>query len=328
MKALIVIGRSEYDYHVVLARAAAQKLTAKGYEIVYVNTAATEDENIFKYAMSQAQPDLLVTFDCAGFKLELLGDDIFYNSLCCQAVHVLCHRPFAYDSQLRQRVNFITDYYCFSQEDGSFIKEQYKRVPQIHTIEPTLQTKADVSTRPVELLLPGDYVNPVLLMNEIKQLEGIALNINLYIIRRTMEEKKLRFYDYVREFMEISSIPEEKITDIVQYTEHSLQYILAYKKDLLAKQLINDGIPFAVCGMGWQQAFGDSSIMIIGGNGMSFEEYVQILGHTKAVINCHPHRPDALTLDRIYGDIMKTRIVEDISIDNEGLYQGISLALS
>lgn len=153
--ALIVVSRSKNNIHIPAAKYVASQLEGKGYKVSYVNMMATDDANVLKYHMQQAEPELLVTFDCAGFELELLGGDLFYNSLCCRAAHILFTNPHEYSDYLNKRMNFPMEFYVVSQEYVRIIEDNYKRVPKVHLINIPELVDANRLSRPLGIFLEG-----------------------------------------------------------------------------------------------------------------------------------------------------------------------------
>ena len=156
--ALIVVGPSQQNMHITAAKYAAADLTKAGYNVKFANTMATSDDNVLKYTMQQAAPDLLVTFDMAGFDLDILGGDLFYNSLCCPAVHVLFKRAEDYEPSYFKRMNFTMEFITLGERDSSYISDTYFRVPKVSAVKiPENAPGDDRLTRQLGIFIDGDY---------------------------------------------------------------------------------------------------------------------------------------------------------------------------
>lgn len=132
MKALIVFSEEPGEY----IGKAGDILTKKGYEVGIVNLSKPElsDENAAMYVIKNFEPDLVVSFNLAGYSYRLLGDDLFFNSLCCPLVNVILGDKPEYDDRIGLRVNY-TCRYIFQNKEYARWAAELKRTPMVGYIE-------------------------------------------------------------------------------------------------------------------------------------------------------------------------------------------------
>lgn len=159
-KVAIVFDSAKYSYHIFAAKYAARLMQNKGYEIVPADMGTNPAEAVKAFLAAQA-PDYLITFDCVGFDITLMGGDLFYNSLGCEGAHVLWGEPQEYDEYLKQRINFVMDYYVFSETDAEYIKAHYERVHDCKVMDIDYSILKPQAERPraLEILLVADYTD-------------------------------------------------------------------------------------------------------------------------------------------------------------------------
>lgn len=112
------------------ARKLEMIFTALGHKVMIVNLDGSDDPLVIQAYIDRLKPGLLVTIDCSGFDLKLLGDDLYYNSLCVPAMHFLTKSPKDLEEQLSERMNFTTTVYVDSNECKELIESDYWRVPE------------------------------------------------------------------------------------------------------------------------------------------------------------------------------------------------------
>ena len=158
-KAVIVFDSQKYKYHTFAAALAGNYITAR-HEPVYADLGRAGEQEA-KAFLQQQEPALLITLDCVGFELELMGGDLFYNSLCCPAAHLLFDNPVNHAEALNKRMNFTMDFWTVRQDYISYIKENHERVhdcfllptDKIMPFEGTSQLN-----RPLDIITASDYI--------------------------------------------------------------------------------------------------------------------------------------------------------------------------
>ena len=134
MTAVLVLKNLTDPATVELARAIGALAQEQGYEVQFLDLSRGASEQEYEYYLQQTAPELLITFDCAGFDFRLMGEDLFYNSLSCPMAHILLQGPEGFDTELRCRMNFDAVYYTMTPEEATRIRERYEAVPAVQPI--------------------------------------------------------------------------------------------------------------------------------------------------------------------------------------------------
>ena len=151
--ALVVYEKSPERKEFPILLWADEYLKGMGYEPVYMDLGEGLEGDLYRYHMEQVKPEFLITLDLAGYSIELLGGDLFYNSLCCPALHILLKHPEEYGERLQARVNFNMTYLTTEAEDLSILKS-IPRVTECDCLEFPGALREE--HRPIELFLPGN----------------------------------------------------------------------------------------------------------------------------------------------------------------------------
>ena len=286
--AIIVVGKSPNNIHVVAAKYTAVRLTEEGYTPNFINTMATDNQDVLKYHMQQAKPELVVTLDCAGFDLDLLGGDLFYNSLCCPARHILLRPPFVFDGALRKRMNFTMDFYALGKSEAEYLERNYRRVPYSKVVEPVMgKASPDRKERQLGIMIAGTYFNPETVYDNMCICAGAYADEFADMADRLLEGRT-----------DIYAIADETRSGRILLSEKPDAAILAIEyarvrrlKDI-ADALIRINIPFAVCAPGWKENFNYTGLICISEQELMAEQLMQVYGMSAIVIDCNPGRPD------------------------------------
>lgn len=324
--AVIVVGKSHENVHMTAAKFAALWAENNGYTPYFINTAAVEDHNVLKYHMQQNEPELLITFDCAGFNLRLLGGDLFYNSLCCPALHILFDRTVFYEGALSERMNFITKIITLGKEDAEYAIQNYKRVPDASVLDVDAYfgdnyTMVNPVNKSIDILIPDSLIPKDYVMEEINRI-------------LSHEEQKMccKIIDYFHNCPD-HNIYDEFGTGVLEKNTRPVslahKYLHMERLERIAGAFINDGIPFWAPGDGWREVFTKPGT----GNFMHFDSYdtdqrFELLKLSKTVIDVHPERPDINTVTSILAKFTKTYAIESVDWNLNCLYKDISEALS
>lgn len=324
--AVIVVGKSPENIHMTAAGFAALWAENHGYTPRFINTAAVEDGDILKYHMQKAEPELLITFDCAGFNLKLLGGDLFYNSLCCKAVHVLFDRTVCYEKELSERMNFITKIITLGSEDAECALTNYIRVPEASVLNVSEEfgdyiTKQEPFNKSVDILIPDVLIPKDYIMEEIHKIQSF-------------EEEKicLGIIDFLHSCPN-GNIYEEFEASVLGKNIGSValahQYIHMERLELIARTFINDGVPFLAPGDGWREVFTTQKAEnFIHLDNYNADQKLELLKLSKTVIDVHPERPDICSVTANLAKFSKTNVIESVEWNPDRLYGDISAALS
>jgi len=133
-KVLIPIRESLGNAHYVIAEKLYNAFTSIGCNVHVVNLDAEENEMVIQGYLDNIGANLLVTIDLVGFELTLLGDDLYYNSLCIPSMNFIRNNPDLHKDALSMRMNFTMEFYA-KEEYVSYIKENFFRVPNIKAFD-------------------------------------------------------------------------------------------------------------------------------------------------------------------------------------------------
>lgn len=133
MKVIIVIRISEQQLE--LGRMLEEIVKDLGFEPKLLNLDASDNYVFIQHCIRAEKAQLLMTIDCVGFDLRLLGDDLFYNSLCIPAMHFVTGEPDNKKEELSMRMNFNMEFYCFNEDDTKYIVNNFHNIREVHTIE-------------------------------------------------------------------------------------------------------------------------------------------------------------------------------------------------
>lgn len=113
------------------ARKLEKILVALGHKVMLVNLDGSDDPLVIQNYIDQLKPQLLMTIDGAGFDLTLLGDDLYYNSLCIPAMHFLTKDIACFEEILAKRMNFNMNFYVDDIASKDYIEKRFWRVPKV-----------------------------------------------------------------------------------------------------------------------------------------------------------------------------------------------------
>lgn len=292
-KALVVFGESKYNMHVYAAQKAADILQKSGYTVVYVNTLATEDHNILQYFMQNEHPDYVVTFDCSGFDLELLGDDLFFNSLCCPMAHVLLSSPLDYIEFLGKRMNFVMDFYMQYDSEIEFVKEYFPRVPEVKKYDFCTGSTVDSNVlRDIDILIPSTYCPHELIMEQINQLpdvfSGICNKLATECINKPGSDVFKLLPAILRDIGFNAS--KEDIVSLMSLVVPVLNYVKMYFVDKIVRNLLSCGLCVTVCGEGWENFISSDNKLLNNLGPVAFADLPELMKRTLVVINNQAHK--------------------------------------
>lgn len=80
-------------------------------------------------------PDLLVSYDLAGFELTTLTDGLTYNLIDCRQIHIIKSDRLSNEKRLKEVMSINMFFFTKSRKTGDYLKENYPKIPFIDTIE-------------------------------------------------------------------------------------------------------------------------------------------------------------------------------------------------
>lgn len=105
-----------------------RELDKKGMEVIKVDFSKEDAYTPCMEAFYSMNPDIILTFDMAGFFLYDERKELIYNSVYCCCIHILTKAPWYYPDQLLRRMNFPTTFYVRSKEEADYLLSCYDNV--------------------------------------------------------------------------------------------------------------------------------------------------------------------------------------------------------
>ena len=97
-----------------LTELSSARSTNHDYDVFYVDTSDSVKRSQLKASISSYNPDLLVSYNLAGFELGTLADSLLYNLIDCRQFHIVKKKALPnekYLSKLRSLNLFIFEDY-------------------------------------------------------------------------------------------------------------------------------------------------------------------------------------------------------------------------
>lgn len=302
IKIMIPIRSSVHQLQLAYAKRLEQAFTSLGHEVSILNLDAERNSLYLQAYMEKENADLLVTVDCSGFELELLGDDLFYNSLCIPAMHFLTKAPWELGECLEQRMNFTMEFYTLYEEDGAFIEKYCGRVPKVHVIpelvwEPyhecadKIKGFGEHSTHSVAVI--WDYINSRDQMAQIRALPQVFSAIAIGAIKKREQNAFLSPWRFLEEYL-LSiqfQVTKEEFAALLLPVSMAFDYQETVELEKTISNLCLHEIPVYLYGSGWREekAFGDINhnkkfFHVKASNSLNFEEIDKVSGGYSNII--------------------------------------------
>ncbi len=136
MKILYLINTKEHDYHRLLITDFSGVIPGDVIDMA-------DGCNLGKryHEIEAADPDVVITFDAAGFELRTGNDTLSMNNISARMAHILFHKSEKYADELKYRQNLSMFTFIPKDED---LKECIKSFPAV----PNILKLTEISTRP------------------------------------------------------------------------------------------------------------------------------------------------------------------------------------
>lgn len=292
-KALVLFGKSKYNIHVYAAERTSEILKRDGYDVTYVNTTATDDKDMLQYFMQNEHPDYVVTFDCSGFDLELLGDDLFLNSLCCPMAHIILTNPVELTDYLNKRMNFVMELYMHYKADIDFTRNYFPRVPAVNVFGNHITSYTCENTkRDIDILIPSTYCPPEVIKAQIDQLPQVFAHICNELIRICIDLPGSDVYVLMADHLKNLGFnaSREDMISIMSLTVPIMNYVKMYFVDKITRELVESGLCVTVCGDGWEDSEFKQCELFQSLGPVEFSKLTEYMQRSVIVINNQAHR--------------------------------------
>lgn len=81
------------------------------------------------------KPDLLISYDLAGFELTTLTDGLSYNLIDCRQIHIVSDDKLSNENRLNEVMSINMFFFTKKRGSMAYLKEHYPGIPFIETIE-------------------------------------------------------------------------------------------------------------------------------------------------------------------------------------------------
>lgn len=267
-KIIIPIHSSVHQIQLAYAKRLEQAFTHLGHQVVLLNLDAEKNPLYLQAYIEQEKADLLVTINCAGFELELLGDDLFYNSLCIPAMHFLLKHPWELADFLAQRMNFTMEFYTLYEGDKEFMERYCKRVPKVNVIPKTVWENPAYKEKCREeeafpyagemssgVAVLGDYIGAAEIMEQIKTLPQVFLNIAMEAIHQRERNQALSPWKFLEDYLSNIQfqVNREEFIALLLPVNLAFSYQEATEWERAVYDLCSNQIPVHLYGSGWRE---------------------------------------------------------------------------
>ena len=126
MKILYLTDSKKYKYHKEIIE---DFLSVTGGDVIDLPTG--DDREMRYFDVVDADPDVVITFDCAGMDFLTVTDTLSLNNIYARMAHILFHQPSFYGQVLNLRQNLSMFTYLPASEDPERYRRIYEDVPNI-----------------------------------------------------------------------------------------------------------------------------------------------------------------------------------------------------
>lgn len=126
MKTLYLINSEKYNYHKELIK---DFLIVIPGEIIDMGDGKDYGERFRE--IDSIHPDIIITYDLAGFELRTGSDTLSLNNIYARMAHILFHKTNYYGGNLRLRQNLSMFTYIPCEENISECRSLYPEIPNI-----------------------------------------------------------------------------------------------------------------------------------------------------------------------------------------------------
>lgn len=130
-KALIVTHQALYPYHTVLANDLQCAFLKLSLDSAVLDLSDNQPDYLYFQSIQDYAPDLLVTFDFAGFYFTNETGEPSYNGLGCIMAHIAIAPLTAFESHLSHLLSFSMFFYTASPTEAASIAERFPLLPNL-----------------------------------------------------------------------------------------------------------------------------------------------------------------------------------------------------
>lgn len=260
-KIIIPFHNSTHQLQLTFGKRLEQAFTCMGHQVVLVNLDTANNPLYLQAYIKQENADLLVTIDCAGFELTLLGDDLFYNSLCIPAMHFLVKSPWELADYLTQRMNFTMECYTLYEGDKELIEKYFMRVPKVHVL-PELKWENDITDKTAEkssmdkypdVAVMNDYICSDEIMEQIQTLPQVFSSITMEAIKKRKNNQSLSPWKFLEQYLSKIKfkVSAEEFIALLLPVNLAFSYQEALEWECAINSLCSNQIPVHLYGSDW-----------------------------------------------------------------------------
>ncbi len=304
---LVIKGHSRYNVLRIAADYVASSFEKLGYNVTVTDLLLQEERDGFASLITNKY-DLVYSFQALLYDICSAGDNTSDFSAFTDKLffgHIVDH-PIYHDCRLNIQhgdnmfVGFI------DRNHVEFTKQYYKGVKNVSYLSHggvIAQNLVSFKDREIEVLFPSSYEDPFVVLNELNNMEDVYKGISNILIELMLKDSLMTLQDAL--ILYFKSINFQYTDDEFILMIHQFlgvdQYIRAYTRDLLIKELLRNGINITVCGAGWENFEADfkSNLKIYGEHGLDLEEVTELMGNSKFVLNHVPTFQNGMH-ERIY----------------------------
>lgn len=142
MKSTLIINSGEYPENASICQKICEELVSKGHccECIDMNNPDLQLHEKF-YAIENAKPDLIITFDFAGFECRNGMGDVSFNRIPCRMAHLILHESENRVIQPDEIFNYSMYFFAATESYGKQIAENesvahYQVLPELMDLKP------------------------------------------------------------------------------------------------------------------------------------------------------------------------------------------------
>lgn len=198
------------------ARKLEKILVALGHKVSLVNLDGSNDPLVIQTYIDQLKPELLMTIDGSGFDLNLLGDDLYYNSLCVPAMHFLTKDIKCFDEILNKRMNFNMSFYVEDIESKEYVEKNFRRVPRVVAYAGMFE-KGNIK----------EYISSKEMMNQVMSLPKVFIDLFSNSVQVLDENRRLTKEEVLDIYLNKISMEasEEEKMELMMFVELAITYL-------------------------------------------------------------------------------------------------------
>ncbi len=211
IKVMIPIRANQYPYQYVYASKLQQAFMMTGCKVSILNLDLEQNPLYLQTYMNNEQADLLVTIDGVGFELDMLGDDLYYNSLCIPAMHFVTCYPWQVATRLSHRMNFTMEIYTMYEQDTEFLEKHIPNTPKIQSLPDELwesnmqhvgSNKEDIQHQSSQIDCMASERNASLIYEQIASMPEVFSNLAKWIIEQYTNNPEKKPWELLEQYLQ------------------------------------------------------------------------------------------------------------------------------